>query len=131
MNAVEQFADEIDERWGGRTLTDFRMEAAMEANGTVYESIRAAGARRAVLIVCVTSPDQVRQLEHILDLESDSPPADWMELTLAMLVVRTMRGAGLSFEDTRNALGVRTAITLCATTSDSVALLEAIFEFPT
>jgi hypothetical protein len=63
---VHQFGSLFKERWQTKTLAQFRDEALLEDNGTVFESMRAADGPRVVLIICVTNPEQIEIVERAM-----------------------------------------------------------------
>jgi len=130
MNLVDQMTDIIMKTWETKTLADFRKKALLETNGIVFESLRAENGPRFLLVICVTSPEQVAKLEQTLVIATDTPPVDWSCATVGELLVRTAKGTGLSYEDLHDHEGKRTSIVLCATAPKSIAILEKIFNLP-
>jgi hypothetical protein len=135
--AMEPLASNIEEttkicleKWGSKTIEDFRQEALQDENGTACDALRIFNGERMMLALCLTGTDKISLLEKILDLRPDSVPSDWNSLTVADIFIRTAKGVGLSYEELRDSSNEREAIILCATTRDSVRLLESIFELP-
>jgi len=118
-------------------LEDFRKESERELNGTSFESIRAdnseQGSRRLLLIVCATGKHEISLVEQALNLVPDfdePPPASWESQTMFDLAFDTETGLGLSYQDQRDSAGKHTAIIICATRPEKVAMLEELFNLP-
>jgi hypothetical protein len=134
---AKQFEKLLRERWQKKSLEDFRRESERELNGTLFESIRAEnaeqGSRRLLLVVCTTGEHQISLVEKALDLEPDffdEPPQSWETQSMFDLASDTEAGLGLSYQEQCNASGKRTAIILCATRPEKIAMLEKLFNLP-
>jgi|GEM_PF-2222682 len=128
--SVDQLTALLRARWEDKTLAQMRDEALLEENGTVFESLRVDNGPRLMLIICVTEPEQIEIVERAVNLADDKPPSDWETSTLQEMALTTVKAAGLSYEDLHDAYGKRIAVALCATSPDSLRILETLFEMP-
>lgn len=111
---------------GSKSLSEFRKDALRELNGTAYVSF--GQEKRLILMMCITSPDQLHLVDNLFDIVPDSETMDWGSTTMAEIIIRTAMGMGFSYEEQRNKNGNRTSLLLCATNPESIALLENTFE---
>lgn len=131
MHHLIEFASQLAKNWGTKTLEDLRIEAEREATGIAFESIRADGGQRFVVILCATDIDQIARLERAFNFVDDPDSEDWSTVSLATLAVRMMRnGGGLRFESLRDEYSRRSALALIAADPDSIRMIEAVFEMP-
>jgi hypothetical protein len=131
MNNLVQFAKQLANAWGGKTLEELRVEAEGEVTGIKFESVRADGGQRFIIILCLTDLDQIAKLEAKLDLADDNEPEDWNNVTLAELASRMVRNGGsLRFESLKDEFGRRSALALIAADPDSVSMVENLFNMP-
>jgi hypothetical protein len=130
MSNLEQIASHLAETWGTKTLEEFRVEAEREASGIKFESLRADGGKRFIIIMCLTDIDQIARLEKAVNLVDDGFTEDWSTFTLFKAVKRTMLGVGFSFESLRDEYGRRSAVVLTAAEPSSMRIIEALFKLP-
>jgi hypothetical protein len=131
MDNFEEIVHQLTKRWGGTTMAEFRDEAVLEDNGTLYDSVRVQDGPRIILMICVTNPEQIAIVEKAFKLDEEMPVKDWTAHTLVEWIFHTVQGVGLSYEDLHDAYGKRTAVLLCATRPESVRVLETFFKMPT
>ncbi len=111
---------------GATTLSEFRKGALRNLNGTAYNSF-SVDAERLMLMLCVTSPDQIRLIEYALkNIDRNPEFTDWDETTIAQTFINTAMGPGLTYQERRNKNGDITTLLLCATNPDLIGLLEQI-----
>jgi hypothetical protein len=130
MNNLEQFASHLAKTWGAKTLEELRVEAEREDSGISFESIRANGEQRLVVVLCATDLDKIAKLEKVFDLVDSGADENWNILTLADATVRTVRRGGLSFEALRDEFGRRSAVVLIAAEPTSMRVIETVFDLP-
>lgn len=126
MNNLEQAAKLIMNECGCKSISAFRKEALQELSGTAYISF--GQEKRLILMLCITSPDQLHFADNLLNIVPDSETIDWDSTTMAEIIIRTAMGKGFCYEEHRNKNGVRTSLLLCATSPESIALIEHTFE---
>jgi hypothetical protein len=117
----------LAQKWAAKTLEEFRKEAELESDGTCYDDVRVRGGRRFLLIICATGATQIRLVESKMALSRALPGVDWAKTTMVELASKTARGAGLGYEDVCDSGRNRTAIVVCATSPESVTMLETLF----
>ena len=127
---IEEISAHLAQKWGNKTLADFRDEAAREATGTVYEALREDKGRRLMLIVCLTHSDQIATLERAFEFVDDNGSEDWNTLTLAEVFKRTVFGTGFTFECLRDNSGKRSSVLICSTEPVSIERLDFLFDLP-
>ena len=131
MKILDQATDLFTKKWGAKTLDDFRQDALREANGIVFESMRAENGPRIILVVCVTAQEKLPIFERGLHLrEEDVTTLDWTSTTLGDVLLKMGPDAGLRYEDLKDQMGRRIALILFAMDPQSVALVEKMFTFP-
>jgi len=131
MNPIEQISAGMYERWSKMTLGELRFAASSEPTGIAFESMRAAGGQRMILVVCLTDTGPIRIVEKAFQLTTGGPPfRDWLSGTILEMVTKTIEGNGVSYEDMRDNDDQRSAIVLCTCRPDVIALLEKLFTFP-
>jgi hypothetical protein len=130
MSNLEEIAALLVKTWGTKTLEDFRVEAEHETNGTLFESLRADGGQRLIVVVCLTDPGQIKLIEDAVELVDNPNPEDWNALTLSTVAYRTAFGAGFGFESRRDDYGRRSALVLIAAEPRSMHIMETIFSLP-
>ena len=127
---IDEASKYLADKWGNKTLEDFRIEALSEATGTVYEAARAEAGPRLMLIMCVTSRSQISTLERAFDFVDDGGGEDWSTMTLSEVLRRTVIGSGFTFECLRDAKYNRTAVVLCSAEPVSMQRLNFLFDLP-
>jgi hypothetical protein len=123
----------VTARWFGKTLENLRQEAAKELNGTAYEAFRESdGGKdgpRIFLAVCVTGPHELALVEKTFDFADTGTAMDWETNTLADLLVETVTGEEMGYQDLV-INGKRLAVVLMAAGRNKVDVLEKIFCLP-
>lgn len=127
MNDLDKFAALLNEKWGEKTLEEFRIEAESGATGIAFTALSAPPVKRAILIVCVADIDQVARLERVFDFVENPEVVDWNTLTLVGLAARTARGPGFGHESLRDEFNRRIAVVLTSTEPRSMAMLQSLF----
>ena len=131
MNAIEQMATMLLNTWAKKPLEELRIDAEREASGIAFESFRADGGQRFMIVLVATDVEQIALLEKAFELVDDGIVEDWNEITLADLAFRVMRKrGGLRFESLRDEYGRRSALALIAAEPGSVRLIETFFKMP-
>ncbi len=126
MNNLEQAVNLILNQCGSKSLSEFQKEAFRELNGTAYLAF--CQEKRLILVLCITSPDQLYLVDNIFNIVPDPETIDWDTTTLAEIIIHTAMGVGFSYEERRNKHGDRTSLLLCATKPEAIALLEEAFK---
>ena len=133
VDGIEAAARVVTQRWYGKTLTAFRSEAEKEFNGTAYEAFRESdGVKegyRLFLAICVTGAHELALVEKTFDFTDAGMPMDWDKSTLADMLVETVTGAGMGYQDLV-CDGKRLAVVVLASGRENVALLEKVFCLP-
>jgi hypothetical protein len=129
-HGVDQVAKYLLENWGTKTLEALRMEAKAEQTGVMYDAIRIAGGRRLMIVICVTTKDQIATLRGLFDFADSGAPADWTKLTLLETVMRAQAGPGYAHESLRDETGDVSAIVLISAEPRSMAMIERVFGIP-
>lgn len=131
MEAADKITRLVFEEWGDKTLGELRMEASIEETGLKYVSIREAGGRRFILIVCVAKAEAIESFSRIFEFrQSGGESKNWLDYTLADFSLDTLKGTLLAYQDVKNKLGERTAIALCIIRPDIIRLMERALELP-
>lgn len=126
MNILKKLTAQVMASWGKKTLADFRRESEQHPEGGVFESIREPGGRIALIILCVTDPNQIAQLEKDFSFVDDGNVEDWNTLTLLDLMMRPPMDRP-AFECLRDAQGRRSALVLIAKDPRSITIVESFF----
>jgi hypothetical protein len=131
MNQLEQLASMLWNTWWKTSLEELRIQVEREDSGIAFESVRADGGRRFMIVLCATEIDQIALLEKSFDFIDHGVTEDWNKLTLAHLAIRLIQnGGGLRFESRKDEYGRRNALALVAIEPASIRILETIFEMP-
>jgi hypothetical protein len=125
--AVDQVTALLREKWGTKTLSALRSEAAKELNGSLFESIREQNGQRLLLVMCLTGQHEIKILEKAVTLDKTGTPVDWKTTTVCDVVIRTMLGSGLSYEAEYDAKGQPSSVLLIVTHPHPMKLMERLF----
>lgn len=121
LNTVAHFCD--------TTLADFRMQATAESGGCVYETMKQQPGKRVAIIACFVTDEWIELLQKKFVFEDGAPQVDWLTTTLGRVIGETMEmPAGLSYHAMRDQSGKLTALTICATAPQWIALFERLFD---
>jgi hypothetical protein len=115
--------------WNSRTLSDLYRQAKEEINGTAFSCLRING-KRAVVVVCITEPDQIAFFERRFDLLTDTGLDDWASLTLRDVALRALGANTLLILPRKMAPRALSALGLIAADPSSIAALETLIDFP-
>lgn len=129
MPELAAIAPIIWAKWGGIFLEALRQESLGADDGLAFRAMNSDMGIRQLLIVCTTSPAQIRDVEAALSLNPVVRPVDWESYSIAELVFKTEKGSGLGYQERRDG-GTRTCLVLCATRPASVQTLERLFDLP-
>ncbi len=112
-------------RWEEKPLFNLYNEACAEKSGVAYEAIKTAENVYFMIVICITSKEEINRIEKIIDFSEDVAPSNWEDFNLANFVMQT-KGNGLTYEDIK-VNGTREAIALAAT-GDGVKTLQVIYD---
>ncbi|MEY2577821.1 MAG: hypothetical protein QOI49_645 [Verrucomicrobiota bacterium] len=127
MDDIEEIADQLDRAWGGKTLETLREEATRELNGTSLSSLRWPAGPRRILIICLTGQYELRKLGS-LQPQTARSFADWSSVSLFEATVVALSAGGFAYTFAGKSLASASAVILIAAASDSVAILEGVFQ---
>ena len=105
-----------------------RQESLDAEDGLAFRALNSDAGIRQLLVVCTSSPTQIRDAEAALPF-TVARPVDWERYSVAELVFKTGKGSGLGCQELRDG-DRRTSLVLCATRPTSVQTLERLFDLP-
>jgi len=130
MNNIEQMSTLLIDQWGSKPLESLRRQAKSETTGIAFDAVRVAGGKRLMVVICVTTKDQIKLLQKAFDLVESGTAEDWTKLTLLEVAMRAAAGPGFAFESLKDHAGELSDLILISTEPRSMAIIERLFTMP-
>ena len=117
-------------QWGSKSMESLHKQAKTEPTGNAFESIRVAGGKRLMVVMCVTKKDQIALLKKAFNFVDGGAPEDWATLTLLEVAMRSVAGAGFAFEALKDSSGEISDLIFISTEPRSMAIIDGVFTMP-